>query len=45
MTFFMIVVGFMAWGGLLDGWIFIAILTVFVILIAMEFKGGSLNGT
>ena len=44
MTFLMISIAFMTWGGLIDGWIFILILTVFVILISIELKRGNQNG-
>ena len=37
-TFFMITIGFMVWGGILDGWIFILVLTMFVILVTIEFR-------
>ncbi|KKM22777.1 hypothetical protein LCGC14_1621900 [marine sediment metagenome] len=45
MTFLMISIGFMTWGGLIDGWIFIVVLTVFSVLIALEFKKGELYGS
>ena len=45
MTFLMVSIGFMTWGGLIDGWIFIAVLTIFSILIALEFKKGDFNGS
>ena len=38
MVFFMIFIGFCTWGGLLAGWIFIAVFCVFVILIIYEIK-------
>ena len=38
MVFFMVFIGFCTWGGLIDGWVFIAVLTVFVILIVYDIK-------
>lgn len=44
MTFLMVSIGFMTWGGLIDGWIFIAVLTIFTVLIALEFKKEGFDG-
>lgn len=36
--------GFMVWGGVLEGWIFIAILVVFVLRITWEIKKQMVEG-
>lgn len=40
---FMVMIAFMTWGGLLDGWIFITVLVIFTILVIFELKTNRLN--
>lgn len=38
LSLFMIFMGFCAWGGLIEGWVFIAVFVGYIILIIYEIK-------